>query len=63
MLILRNAEQLQKLLGTVTQTVTTPERKRAAANDVAETKREKKWWSQSYSVKNLCAPFRLSYNS
>ncbi len=39
------AEQLQKLLGTVTPTVTLPKRKRAAVNEVSETKRERSWWA------------------
>jgi integrase len=53
------AEQLQKLLGTVTPTVTLPEKKQAAASEVAERKSEKRWWSHHHSVKNQFAPFRL----
>jgi len=39
------AEQLLKLLGAVTPTVTLPKRKRAAVNEVFETKRETSWWA------------------
>jgi integrase len=39
------AEQLSKLAGTVTQTVTQPEKRQAVAGEVAEKKRGKGWWA------------------
>jgi hypothetical protein len=39
------AEQLAKMLGTVTPPVTQPEKRRAAAGEVAEKKKGRGWWA------------------
>src|SRR5687767_14357893 len=55
------AEQLLKLAGTVTPTVTPDIIKHVAVGQAIEVIAESDWWRQCNSIKNPCGRFRSNY--